>query len=268
MTGGRFDASRAKIRRANEHLRSLDAELHWTTENKAYAIARHVEDTTGQEIVDIQIARTTELRWATMVGDVVHNLRSALDYAICTLIRVENPMADCVRSPSYPLYKTALRDDERRSELVDVPAEARAIIELHQPHANPTDPARDPLWHLHELSNRDKHREPSFFGRVLTVQYEVEGIYQPLGVKSWTDDALKSWADGTVTPTINVFQDGTRVFRYAVPKLPDVKAQRPASILIAFEEPADLRGAPVSFSLMHMQMAVESTIEDLIKAFP
>ncbi|ASP98449.1 hypothetical protein CN065_14045 [Sinorhizobium meliloti] len=92
---GRFRDAALKYQHAQKHfalLVGLINELmggHWWRPEK-------VEDC-PVETVRIRILREPTADWSLVLGDYVHNLRSCLDYAICGVVQIANPIADLSR---------------------------------------------------------------------------------------------------------------------------------------------------------------------------
>jgi hypothetical protein len=92
---------------------------------------------------------------APMIGDAVHNIRSALDYLVYELAP---PSVRESNKTQFPIYtdEDAYRKDGERL-IKGIVGDERLLIERVQPwQAN--EPHGDPLEVLRRLSNRDKHR--------------------------------------------------------------------------------------------------------------
>src|SRR5215472_3528204 len=122
----------AKISRAGEHLETLTAEI--------YSFLQSAKRNTAVK-VDGQHAWITwwlddphpPIRLSVLVGDLVFNLRSALDNLVCGLIRTADPGNKC-RNTKFPIFVKAERWQKNwREDLQGVPAEAQPIIKSLQP---------------------------------------------------------------------------------------------------------------------------------------
>jgi hypothetical protein len=96
-----------------------------------------------------------------VVGDVVHNLRCALDHLVCELRTPANKAQPC--KTQFPIYQSPtkfLKNDrvERRWLAPLEAAAAQAIRDLQPFNRRSNDPSKDPLSILSELDNIDKHR--------------------------------------------------------------------------------------------------------------
>jgi hypothetical protein len=96
------------------------------------------------------------------LGDAVHNLRSALDHAICQLAVANGNASACERRQTqFPIYADGTPDHLKRLDgwIRPVCDAAKDVIRALQPYKRrPQDPYTDPLWFLSELDNIDKHR--------------------------------------------------------------------------------------------------------------
>jgi hypothetical protein len=171
-----------KLYRANEHLQLLDKELAVFLQPDCYEIVNEFED--DGEILELPglaeprrrgimrrrvifKKRPPLLRWGTIIGDAIQNLRSALDHIVYTISYRSNSsgfMND--ETTEFPICDNfdALRGPHRRTwgpfhQIRGIPKDAQAIIEGLQPyHRGKESLQADPLWILREMSNIDKHR--------------------------------------------------------------------------------------------------------------
>ncbi|MDQ6770043.1 MAG: hypothetical protein M3Z54_08655, partial [Gemmatimonadota bacterium] len=112
--------------------------------------------------------------WSLMVGDVIHNLRSALDnltYALAVKAFGGVPSLDEIKKIQFPVcdgpgeFHGPNGQKTRRLSLLS--DKATAAIERLQPYTTPTRPKPHPLAVLRELANIDKHRHILFTAAVL-----------------------------------------------------------------------------------------------------
>src|ERR1700687_47569 len=97
-----FDSTIVKIERAKEHIRNLEAEINafWTPDR--YAIAPEVDHRTGDEVFKIHGNLEVPARWGCIVGEVVHNLRSALDHLAWQLVLANGGTPN--RATEFPIF--------------------------------------------------------------------------------------------------------------------------------------------------------------------
>jgi hypothetical protein len=150
----------AKIARAEEHLNLIQVEIGQflkVTEHKTHLKTNPANNTAW--IVYYVVDPNPPIRIGTMVGDCVHNMRSALDNLICGLIRVNDTSHDCVNR-QFPIATTLPQWDNRRVEHTKGVTEAAlAVIKSFQPCFGPDElGVSHPLAILQRLNNIDKHR--------------------------------------------------------------------------------------------------------------
>lgn len=163
-----------KVERARKHLTELDREIRRFVEVNPYRLAIETDPETDQPVVRFRAVEgrplRPPLRLGLMSGDVIHNLRAALDHVVYQLALTGGGSGE--RS-QFPIVEDP--DDYGANErrfLVGVVDGQRAIIKGLQPyhvraaHLAGTPPVseRDPLalnvylMNLGRLDNIDKHR--------------------------------------------------------------------------------------------------------------
>ena len=111
--------------------------------------------------------------WGLILGDAVHNARSALDYLAWRL--AGSDLAD-IRT-QFPICLTPDKFKDAYWRLKRIDSDALAEIGKLQPYNRP-DPKRHSLWLLQELDARDKHKLITV-GQTITnsSKYAVSGLY-------------------------------------------------------------------------------------------
>jgi hypothetical protein len=77
---------RLKVERADEHIRELEAAIKRFHETDPYSIVREEDADTGDLLYRLRLRGLPPQRFATIAGDTVHNLQSALDLLWCQLV--------------------------------------------------------------------------------------------------------------------------------------------------------------------------------------
>ncbi|MGV0796229.1 hypothetical protein ABQF26_04645 [Mycolicibacterium elephantis] len=169
----------AKLARAKVHLDQLDTDV------KAFR-AREPHDWTLSAVdhlfdpslavvkVHVRVKEQTPDTWPLIVGDVLTNLRAALDHAVyghASSRRALTPAQE--KSLNYPIITIATDWPNHRNRLAQfLDTNVLNVIEDSQPFK-----AGDPNWHslalLNNLVNEDKHRA------VRTVSYISEHLDVP-----------------------------------------------------------------------------------------
>jgi hypothetical protein len=169
-TSASLDGPIAKLDRAKTHFQALNKSIGAFKRSKTHDIVVTKNDPlTGEQVANLRILkRPKNPEWGLVLGDMVHNLRSALDHLIWQLVILngEKPR----RQNQFPVIGTKAEYWEvqpNRSEstrdrmLAGVADEHRTFIDLVQPFNGREDApegTRTALSLLSSLSNTDKHR--------------------------------------------------------------------------------------------------------------
>jgi hypothetical protein len=171
-----FSGVWAKIERAKEHLDALRRETGLgigAPIPDAYRIPMRLEyePSSGDHVfrATATIPEDAVRRVGILVGDIAHNLRSALDHLVwqLSLVRTKGREPNKPKIIQFPIQDSPppkLTDKRRFLEngaLYKLRPEHRAIIYEHQPHQGHFDERHvflHPLARLRELSNHDKHQ--------------------------------------------------------------------------------------------------------------
>lgn len=167
---------RHKLGWAWEHLYALESEVYsWSETTRECTTWSQFHPEANIVAVYAQVA-TPPLRWGVMVGNIVHNLRSALDQLVWQLVFAngETPRAG-MRGNSFPIFPNEVDFEAKtRYSLRGVHPTDRAKIKRLQPYERPNglEPEDNPLVGIDFLWNQDKHRamEVLAFGLSETVE--------------------------------------------------------------------------------------------------
>lgn len=99
-----FSASDTKLKRARKHLSELEAEIAAFLATKLIRFETETGIRNNRPLFKftIHVAPTSE--WVgAIVGDVIHNLRTALDLAACEIVRATQQSDDGVYFGNYVL---------------------------------------------------------------------------------------------------------------------------------------------------------------------
>jgi hypothetical protein len=162
-----FFAVELKIGRARLHGQTLrDSIEEWLNKKPLTATSEFIEGRTGYRLVVDEFSSPPLLEhWALLVGDCVHNLRSALDNLVYGLARIKADPPRDPRSIQFPIFASReafQKSGAARATLEQLPARAAELVTAWQPFHRDSAAhiAADALNLLHHLSNQDKHRLP------------------------------------------------------------------------------------------------------------
>jgi hypothetical protein len=155
-----------KLVRADEHLQALNTEVTNFLAIRAYEVVTQQDVPRSYISAKVVYRRAPPNRLLMLIGDVLYNLRSALDHLAWRLAGTQ-----ANRRSEFPIFSdkrkfSAVNSDgtpKRGSGLEkmhDMPAPAQTAIESLQPyhrvHGLPKE--SEPLWLLQQLNIEDKHR--------------------------------------------------------------------------------------------------------------
>lgn len=143
------------MRRGKEHSYVLDAELQKFWDSKPCTVVHEYDAKHSRNLYRFKVHRAAPLNaWALIIGDAVHNARSALDYIAW---RLAGGIIEDTRT-LFPICRDVAEFEEAaRRRLKRVHQEAVAAIGEIQPYLRPN-LKESALWTLDELDRRDKHR--------------------------------------------------------------------------------------------------------------
>lgn len=217
---------RLKIARAQKHFDELKSALAGFFETNPYAVICKTDSKTGQKTYFIKIEQSIPGEIGVVVGDVVHNLRSALDQIVCCLFKCNGKQIS--GSNGLPVATSRERFRETRvGKLKNLSPKATRFINRLKPY----DGGNSSLFLLAELDNLDKHNQivpvasgkatiqtwvgmPSLFvspeGGLAIGNPPIEEGYVPLG------HHLPSGVPEDFKP-VSLLQEETEVYRSPVP---------------------------------------------------
>jgi hypothetical protein len=152
----RISLIRVKIERAKKHLVYLEQEVMRFRDEKI-AVVFSDEDMTkgkfGTHVNSFVTVRVLSFDAVCAAGDVVQNLRTALDHLANHLVAVAGNAP--TRHTQFPIAKGADTYEAGKTKQVEgMRPEAVEAIDRLKPYKG----GNDLLWKIHELNNIDKHR--------------------------------------------------------------------------------------------------------------
>lgn len=157
-----LDSVKAKLQRAEEHAQAVRDEIKPWMETNPYRVSREVNaDSTRYSLIAHLVGTEPALqRWSLIVGDCLHNLRSALDHLIYAIAvhesRTEPPPDE--RSLMFLIADTLDNFNKNASRIKTLSEPVRKAIEAVQPFNRPHPKLPPLLAVLRDLENTDKHK--------------------------------------------------------------------------------------------------------------
>jgi hypothetical protein len=154
---------RAKIERAQEHRKGLDAVVGPVLDGEAeiFHIDAKLDPQSGYHIFRLAtMPEDWRLQVGVILGDAVHNLRSALEYlffALCSHYLGVQKTERLGKQVQFPMEDDRNAFVNKRMHFNKIPLSQWAVIDRAQPYHGAHHPCRA-IKALRDLSNRDKHR--------------------------------------------------------------------------------------------------------------
>lgn len=157
------DDIRLKLDRAQEHLDAVDTEVRSAVESYVPTGREQSNEADQSYSHIVENVPEVDRRWGVMLGDFLHNARSALDHLVAALVTSDRGSVH--DRHQFPILGSP---DDWQRKVVDPPlAKGRGMLDFVAPNVvakiaalQPYNPAtgRQSLATLRQFSNTDKHR--------------------------------------------------------------------------------------------------------------
>lgn len=145
-----------RIDRANAHFQILKSEILEFLGREPYRVLPETDPETDYELFRIKVIEAIPNTWAVLIGDIFHNLRSALDNLAIDLLRLhtQDPSKTAIDETYSPIGKTKTTFDKALQEKFKrVHPTALKIVKRLKPYQG----GIDAFWTIHRLNILDKH---------------------------------------------------------------------------------------------------------------
>lgn len=249
-----LSSSMTKLERAEEHFKTLRAEIAAFGERQPYRVVRQSNADHTEHTLQLTFNERPPLqRWGAILGDGVQALRSALDHAVYAVAvfesdQVEPPDANVLM---FPIAESPSQFPNWRVKSLSEPV--RAFIKREQPDPDRLDDSV--LWRLEEINRSDKHRVIHIGGVLPAVaQVPISGLIP--GTKC------------TVSTRVDRLEDGAPFLTLTCERpSPDVQMDVDITLFVGVERVSKGRGnkqfTPVENVIDVLHGAVLSVIERL-----
>jgi hypothetical protein len=246
-----LDGCREKVVRAGDHLEALKREILRFTDDQGYVFPVEHDPQTREQVVRLRAKRRPPLDPPThlgiVVGDVMHNLRSALDHLVWQLAVIGDGPGERNQFPIFDSPKVF--EAKRPTYLHGVRPEHGTVIEGYQPYKGL--PEGRSLTLLAKFNDVDKHR---------VVHSGIR--FGKLGPDSITISNIRS-AD-VRAPAFSYLIDGAELYRIAAAEIIDpsqeVEVHTRIPSAIAFGE------VPFAASFADF-LRMRDTVSNIVEAF-
>lgn len=256
----RLSKIQIKVERARKNFQGLYDEIQSFLSGQPYKIGTRRDPQTRRMIYYLLSVLNTPPSIAASTGDVIHNLRSALDHLAYQLVAVGTGGKGPFRYVYFPISESAKKHKtEGLKKIPGMSLEAKNAISALRPYQG----GNDVLWHIHCLDNIDKHR----------LLITVGSAYRSVNIGSLFKRSLKlegdtvfgnpdniPMLDFALKPADRLFplKAGDEVFM----DLPDAEVDEHLKFQfgIAFGEPEVFDGKPLLETLEQMIKTVDEII--------
>lgn len=152
----RIDSILRKVERAEKHIQELNLALNSFYATKPYGIVKKIDAETRDHIYYVTKVSPVPEPVSLIIGDVLQNLRSALDHLAYALVAKAIAPAVPNKYLTFPIMDTAKQymAPEGRGKIELAGDKAMKIIDALKPYRG----GNDWFWQLSRLNIIDKHR--------------------------------------------------------------------------------------------------------------
>jgi hypothetical protein len=248
----------AKLERAEEHLAALREEIQAYFAREPYRIEKEEREEGEIGLVwKVRVRESPPLRWSAIAGDVIHNVRSALDLLAWQLVLANGAQPGA--QTGFPIL-----EGERavRAALLRAMRGAHGDAVQLALECRPWASGNPALWKLHRLDIADKHR----------LLVTVGGAYRHVGIRLKMEipgqEELVEVPEIALRPADRLFplKDGDEVFGYSRQALENeqegmIHDEPSFAFEIAFGEGEYVEGEPLLETLAELFGAVRGLVE-------
>lgn len=260
-----LDQINVKVNRAKAHLAALNLQIGAYIQAQPFTISTRRDPSTRRLHYFVQDVKPLPTDISAVAGDVLQNLRSALDHVAYQLVLVGRSAA-----PSghvyFPIADTRTAYERKRdNDLRGARPEAVRAVDGLRPYKD----GNLTLWQLHKLNIVDKHRALIAAGSAYRSVNLGRPLMQRLRDHIATDPNRPPGIP--LPPLMDVFfNTADRQFPLSAGAvlMTDLPDAEPSSdfqfrLDVAFGEPGIISGEPIAETLTQMAAAVESTVASL-----
>jgi len=182
----RIDGIREKVKRAIKHIGELDGRIKAFSADEPYTIGAkpHPVPAIEHTTLYVESIKTIPPDFSVIIGDAVHNLRSALDHLAWQLVEAGGG------TPGKDTYFPICRDPNGAQKYASAIGQGEINKMLPGAHkvlreVQPCFSGDDTLWHIHELDRFDKHRVLITLGTGYGEWYLMVGGGQKITFGQW-----------------------------------------------------------------------------------
>jgi hypothetical protein len=215
-----FDHSRLKVKRARQHIGELMEQIKAFLLRDPFYLDVAAGPSPNSKIWIVRVREEVPIEFCAIIGDVIHNLRAALDLMAVQLVRLNNKNDDDVYFPFSQSAKT-FNDAFKRSKMNRASSKAIALLKSLKPYSD----GNYPLHSLHALDIMDKHQALIPTYDVIAVPDYLGGKELKRGVRIAIKEGVSVAVDVEMAPYIAIGRHYRGAFSlHFVSRLPSGKA--------------------------------------------
>ena len=153
MPTGLFKGAKLKVERANCHIRDLNNEIVGYIKSNPYRLVVEENTDTGGYNLTMRVKEKIPCSWPSIIGDVIHNLRSALDLMIFEIVSPHTNNTDKIQFP-FCSGVNGLEDTITNRQINFAGDKVVNIVRSLKPYPG----GNDLLYAIHDLDIMDKHK--------------------------------------------------------------------------------------------------------------
>jgi hypothetical protein len=251
---GRLLSTMVKIERAKEHVRNLQSEISTFWGSNKYTITPEDDPETGDEVFRFHGNLELPLNWSVIIGEALHDLRSALDHLAWQLVDAHSPGKGS-KSTEFPIFDSSEKYETRvKAKIKGASDKAIDIAKSLKAYKGGND-----IFFVHALNIIDKHRMLVTTG-MARFAIIATGQYDRTDAEGRKHFVFRSGGSISTAPVF--LEEGAEVYRIqaASKNAPGVDMNPQFSFDIAFNEPTVIQGGPVVGTLYHLAEVTRETI--------
>lgn len=266
-TAPRADNIRVKIQRARKNVDEAAAFIKSYLDKKPFTVSYKRDPATRRLIYYVSSVEEPDPELSGIVGDALHNLRSALDHIAYQLVMIGTGQTPS-RRVYFPIWDSQAKYESKgRRQIEGARPEAITAVDGIRPYKG----GNDRLWQLQKLNNVDKHRLLIMVGSALSGVNIAETLYRGMRetlLEQGMDRLLEAFRSSEMPPLF--LRPGDNLF----PLKPDAElfvdgpdAEPSERVTFRFEvsfgEPQVVDGEPIVPTLQELVKVVEGVLDQL-----
>jgi hypothetical protein len=250
----------SKVERAEKHIHDVQAEWSAFLAEDPYPFFHEDNVQTGERVYYLRSARDAPTSLPLIVGDAIHNLRSALDHLAYHLVCAGNSCPGPFTHVYFPIAENAAKYmTASPGKVKGIGKDAIKAIDAIEPYGGGSG---EIFWHLHTLDVSDKHR------LLITVGAQNSSHSMAPSERAEIATGLFGLSANDPVPDGRAFLTDSKIIHFplkagdklhTVPR-DEVEDDMHFAFEIAFGEPEIVKGKSVIVTLKHFEHLVRHTI--------